>query len=65
MLCLEIVALFGDGMSLDPNVFRAAFADFQRLITARDGGHRSVTFHEGLAAAWEEYKVRLYTQART
>ena len=34
-------------MSLDPNVFRAAFADFQNLITARDGGHRSVIFHEG------------------
>jgi hypothetical protein len=51
-------------MSLDPSVFRAAFPDFQKLITARDGGHRFVTFHEGLAAAWEEYKVRLYIRAR-
>ena len=38
--------------------FKAVFARFQQLITARSG-HRFETFQDGLAAAWESYKPHL------
>ncbi|GLR55267.1 hypothetical protein KYK30_09770 [Shinella yambaruensis] len=48
--------------AIDPRAFREAFARFQALITARSG-HAFNSFHEGLAAAWENYKPRLRDHA--
>jgi hypothetical protein len=51
-------------MTLDPVKFQSSFAEFERLVATRDQGHRFTNFREGLAAAWEDYKPRLYSHAR-
>jgi hypothetical protein len=51
-------------MTLDPVKFRSSFAEFERLVAMKDHGHRFTNFREGLAAAWEDYKPRLYNLAR-
>jgi len=51
--------------SIDAMDFREVFQRFQSLITARDKGHPFTNFHEGLAAAWEDYKPKLRNYALT
>ncbi len=50
------------GPSLRHDDFKAVFARFQSLVTARSG-HRFETFEDGLAATWESYKPRLRDHA--
>ncbi len=42
-----------------PNIFQR----FQQLVTARDKGHAFSNFQEGLTAAWEDYKPKLWQLA--
>ncbi len=39
--------------------FDAQFERFRRLIAANDKGRAFITFHEGVAGVWENYKPRL------
>lgn len=48
--------------SLRPGDFKAVFARFQSLVTARSG-HPFETFQDGLAASWESYKPLLRDHA--
>lgn len=47
---------------VDPRAFLSAFANFQTLVEARSG-HPFATFQDGLAAAWEGYKLVLREKA--
>jgi hypothetical protein len=49
---------------LEPNAFRAAFDRFVTLIAAYDKGHAFMSFREGLAGVWENYKPLLRDRAR-
>ncbi len=48
--------------TLRPGDFKAVFARFQSLVTARSD-HRFETFEDGLAATWESYKPKLRDHA--
>jgi hypothetical protein len=51
-------------ITIDTVSFHNAFEQFRGLIESYDKGHPFTNFHEGLAAAWEEYKPRLRDRAR-
>jgi hypothetical protein len=48
-----------------PANFHTLFQRFQQLVTIRDKGHPFASFHEGLAASWEDYKPKLRDYALT
>jgi hypothetical protein len=48
---------------LSQDRFQEQFQRFRRLIAANDKGHDFTNFHEGIAAAWEDYKPRLREHA--
>ena len=47
----------------DAEVFHRAFAEFLDIYAAYSNDRPFRSFHEGLAAAWEDYKPRLRTRA--
>jgi hypothetical protein len=46
-------------ITIDLGGLRNSFARFQQLVSQKDKGHAFTNFSEGLAAAWEGYKLRL------